>query len=154
MAMVSLSKSAFENLVQHLVSIEEGKDNIVNMYFSHPSKEREYFKNILVEYINKLDQLVKQVKIAETSVNSLPFVIIGSEVEVQDLDNQETFVFRLVGPTQGSTCEGDVSYLSPVGKSLLLKNKGDEVTVRAPGGLFHYKITSIRMQETFHETLA
>lgn len=47
---------------------------------------------------------------------------------------------------RGSVKDGDISYLSPVGKSLLLRKVGDVIEVKAPGGIFHYKIKSIRLQ--------
>ncbi|MCR4419424.1 MAG: GreA/GreB family elongation factor [Clostridia bacterium] len=34
--------------------------------------------------------------------------------------------------------------ISPVGKALLLRRVGDEVTVNAPAGVFRYQIRSIR----------
>ncbi|WP_201764449.1 GreA/GreB family elongation factor [Thermacetogenium phaeum] len=44
-----------------------------------------------------------------------------------------------------STAEnGDISYLSPVGKSLLMRKPGEKVMVKAPGGTFCYKIKSIK----------
>ena len=56
-------------------------------------------------------------------------------------------VFHVVDPLQGRVEENDVSYLSPVGRALLLKKVGDEIKVKTPGGTVHYKINAIEFRE-------
>ncbi len=141
----SLSKATFEALVQHLTKIEDGKHELVEEYFPEPSKERLEFKKLLDKYIIQLRTLVGNHRISKTAGNSLPFVIIGSEAEVRDLDSQEIYRFRIVSPFRSSRGGGDVSYLSPAGKSLLLKKTGDKVAVEAPGGVFRYEVKSITL---------
>jgi len=143
---VTLSKATFENLVKHLVEIEEGKNKLLEQYFPEPSKERNEFEKFIEDYIQQIEQLIRNANKSQTVDNKIPFVTIGSEVEVQDLSEQEVYKFRIVSPSYGSVREGDVSCLSPVGKSLLLKKVGDEVEVNAPGGVYRYKIKSIRLR--------
>lgn len=119
-------------LVKHLVEIEEGKNKLLDEFFPRPSKERDEFEILLENYIKQVDELIRKVKKSSKAGNKLPFVTIGSEVEIQNLSNNETYKYR--------------SYLSPVGKSLLLRKVGEEVEVEAPGGIFRYKIKSIRLQ--------
>ncbi|GAB7389021.1 hypothetical protein BSNK01_28590 [Bacillaceae bacterium] len=151
MARVTLSKAVFEKLVKHLVEVEEGKNKLVEQYYPEPSKERYDIERLIRDYINKVNQLIKNVNQSEMTDNRVPFVTIGSEVEIQDLDDQEVFKYRIVSPWEETLREEDVSYLSPVGKSLLLKKVGDEIQVNAPGGVFRYKIKSILLQDE-HET--
>lgn len=146
MAKVTLSKATFENLVKHLVEVEEGKNKLLEQYFPEPSKERKEFEKLIEDYIRQIDQLIRNVDTSQTADSKVPFVTIGSEVEVQDLIDQEVYKYRIVSPFNSSVKEGDVSYLSPVGKSLLLKKVGDEVEVNAPGGVFRYKIKSIQLR--------
>ncbi|QGP92215.1 Transcription elongation factor GreA [Neomoorella glycerini] len=146
MAKVTLSKATFENLVKHLVEVEEGKNKLVEQYFPEPSKERNEFVKLIEDYIKQIDQLIRNVNKSQTAGGQVPFVTIGSEVEVQDLDTQEVLKFCIVNPFHNSIGERDVSYISPVGKSLLLKKVGDEVEVNAPGGVFRYKIKSIQLR--------
>ncbi|WP_338818854.1 Transcription elongation factor GreA [Moorella thermoacetica] len=145
MAKVTLSQATFENLVKHLVEVEEGKSKLVEQYFPEPSKERDDFVKLIEDYIKQIDQLIRSVNKSQTAGGQVPFVTIGSEVEVQELDTQEVFTFRIVHPFHDSLMERGVSYISPVGKSLLLKKVGDEVEVNAPGGVFRYKIKSIQL---------
>ncbi len=152
MAKVTLSRAIFENLVKHLVEIEEGKKKLIEKYFLDPSKERDEIEQLIDDYIKRIEQLIKNAKKSQTADNNVPFVTIDSEVEVQDLADQEVFKYRIVSPFHSNVREGDISYLSPVGKSLLLKKVGDEVKVNAPGGIFHYKIKSIQLQGMQNET--
>lgn len=146
MAKETLSKATFETLVKHLVEIEGGKNKLLEQYFPEPSKERNEFASFLDEYIERVDQLIKNASKSKNTGNRVPFVISGSEVEVQDLSDQKVFKYRIVIPIHGSVRGGDVSYLSPMGKSLMLRRVGDEVEVKAPGGVFRYQITSIQLQ--------
>jgi Transcription elongation factor len=144
LAKVTLSKATFENLLKHLVEIEEGKNEVIEQFFPGPSKERNEFEKLIKEYVKQINQLIEDVNPSQTADNKVPFVTIGCEVEVQDLINQEVFKYRIVSPFR-SVKEGDASYLSPVGKSLLLKKVGDEIEINAPGGVFRYKIKSIQL---------
>ncbi|MBS3947958.1 MAG: GreA/GreB family elongation factor [Dethiobacter sp.] len=146
MAKVTLSKATFENLVKHLVEIEDGKKKLLEEYYPEQSTERNEIEMLIDNYIKRLDQLIRNAKRSQTTDNKVPFVTIGSEVEIQDLSDLDVFKYRIVSPFRGSIREGDVSYLSPVGKSLLFKKVGDEVEVIAPGGVFLYKIKSILLQ--------
>lgn len=140
----SFSKSTFENLVKHLVEIEEGKDELLQEYFPEPSLERNEFEKLLETYILKVDNLLKDACISEKPDNNLPFVTIGSKVEVEDEENKKLYSFRIVTPFESTVENGDISYLSPMGKSLLLKKTGEKVEVKAPGGTFYYKIKAIK----------
>ncbi|NPV28396.1 MAG: GreA/GreB family elongation factor [Firmicutes bacterium] len=141
-----VSKAFFENLVKHLVEVEEQKDKLLEEYFQEPSKERDELEKLIDNYIKHVESLLKKAHKSETASASLPFVTIGSEVEIQDLSTQEVHRFRLVAPFSTGVGGGDISYISPVGKALLLKRVGDEVTVNAPAGVFRYKIKSIKWQ--------
>jgi len=145
MSKVVLSMGAFETLVKHLVSIEEEKSRIIDYYFPHSSIKREEFKRHFEEYIKKVDQLIKMSDKKQTACDKLPFVIIGSEVEVEELTEHKMYWFRLVNPFNEKIGIDDVSVLSPVGNSLILKRIGDEVAVNVPGGVFRYKIRSIKL---------
>lgn len=145
MVRVTLSEASFNSLIKHLVKVEEEKKELIEKYFLEPSKERNEFEKLIEDYIKHIEQLVRNAKKTQNLDNRLPFVTIGSEVEVLDLSCQEVFKYRIVNPFQSNIKEGDVSFLSPMGKSLLLKKVGDEIEVRAPGGVFFYKVKSIQL---------
>ena len=145
MIKVKLSKTIFENLVKHLVEIEDGKKKLLKEYYPEQSTERNEIEMLIEVYIKHVEQLIRNASKSQTTDNKIPFVTIGSEVKIQDLFDQEIFEYRIVSPFH-SVSAGDISYLSPVGKALLLKKVDDEIEVKAPGGLFRYKIKSIQLQ--------
>jgi transcription elongation factor GreA len=138
-----LSEGVFSRLLEHLVEIEDRRDELVEQYFSNLSEEANQFKEILAEYIEKLDQLIQNSHKEKTQDSSFPFVIIGSQVEVKDVENSELCSFRIVAPYEGGIGVDCASCLSPVGKALLMKEIGDQIEVKTPGGSISYEITAI-----------
>ncbi len=144
---IPLSQAALKSLRAHLAEVENGKNRIFDQYFPEPSKDRYDFEDLYDNYIGELYSLVQNAEKSDKHSLEIPFVTIGSIVEVHDLDNNENIIYHIVNPSINAIGPGDVSCLSPVGKSLLLKKPGDEVNVAAPGGLYRYKIISIKLAE-------
>jgi transcription elongation factor GreA len=90
--------------------------------------------------IQALSALVKNAVVIEEN-HSSTHVQIGSTVTIQSKDGKESFM--IVGSAEASPAEGRISNESPVGRALLGRKKGDEVTVTVPAGDSKYKIVSI-----------
>jgi transcription elongation factor GreA len=90
--------------------------------------------------IQALSALVKNAVVIEENHNS-SHVQIGSTVTIQSKDGKESFM--IVGSAEASPAEGRISNESPVGRALLGRKKGEEVTVSVPAGDSKYKILSI-----------
>ena len=73
--------------------------------------------------------------------HSSTHVQIGSTVTIQSKDGKESFM--IVGSAEASPAEGRISNESPVGRALLGRKKGDEITVTVPAGDSKYKILAI-----------
>ncbi len=67
---------------------------------------------------------------------------LGSEVHVRE-DNGESIVYRLVMPEDADAAHGKISTSSPIGRALLNKEPGDEVTVTTPNGKRHFEIVKL-----------
>lgn len=143
-AMTTLPKSTMEDFVNHLVEIEESRGKLFEEFFPEPSAERNEIESLIEKYISEVNEFIKGVSKNGVSDIDVPFVTVCSEVEIEDVSENETFKYRIVSPFRDSIKAGDISFLSPVGKALLLKRVGDEVEVKAPGGVFRYLIKSIR----------
>lgn len=141
-----LSKSTLKKLTDHLIEVRANRGKIIDDFFSEVTKERHEFESLMELYIYEIDKFIQNTEPVESPENTLPFVIMGSEVKVSDVKNSSTFKFTVVAPFQSQRESHnifDVSCLSPVGRALLLKKVGDTVEVEAPGGVFHYEIKSI-----------
>jgi len=100
----------------------------------------------------RIGMLKKRVgAIALLNLDKLPTdkVGLGSIVHVND-GGGETIVYRLVMPEEADPSKGLISPSSPIGRALLNKEPGDEVTVQAPNGVRRLEIVKLM---TIHDTL-
>jgi len=70
-------------------------------------------------------------------------IFIGAKVTIKDLDTDEAIEYTLVSIEEANYEEGKISIQSPVGKALMGKKKGDEISVNVPAGVLKYKIQKI-----------
>lgn len=142
---ISISRNVHEILLQQLVDLQDSKTQLVDEYFPLPGAERYDFIEFLDNYLNRIDLLLQKAKAVDSGDHAMPFVTLGCEVEVKDMDNGQTYQWRLILPSQSKVTKGCVSCLSPVGKSLLLSRTGETITVKAPRGTARYQIQSAVM---------
>lgn len=147
MSQIVLSRPVFDSLVRHLANIEEEKDRIMDEYYPNITKERDEFRSLLETYISEIEGVISNVKINESEISGCPFVTIGSIVEIEDLHSGDTERFRIVSPfrnkvNMNSNC---ASYLSPMGRALLMKKINDSVEIKTPAGKSAYSIKAIEL---------
>lgn len=69
-------------------------------------------------------------------------VYFGATVHLEDED-QNISIYRIVGPDEHDHAEIYISIDSPLARSLLKRELGEEVTVEVPAGIHRYLITDI-----------
>ena len=69
-------------------------------------------------------------------------VRLGAHVKVSDEEGHET-EYRLVTPDEADPTHGAVSVESPLGRALLGKSAGDDVTVERPRGAVEYTVEAV-----------
>ena len=105
----------------------------------HAAKERQR----LVEA--RISMLQKRVsEIALTNLERIPHgkVGFGSTVHLRAADGHSR-TYQLVMPEDADAEKGWISTASPIGRSLLNKEEGDEVTVVTPNGPRTFEITKL-----------
>jgi transcription elongation factor GreA len=75
-------------------------------------------------------------------------VAYGSIVDLYDPDKDEEITYRLVTPEESDPSGGMISTVSPIGKSLMGKEEGDEVRVQTPAGVRNFEIVRLK---TLHD---
>lgn len=141
-----LSQKALDNLHKHMTEFEEESKEFLDEVLQVPKIEKEKYVDLFTSYLQKLESLVKDAQITENGNNHLPFVTIGSQVELRNLDNNRLQTLRIVSPKQHKPKKGSVpgaTYLSPMGQALFLKKKGDQIEVEVPAGRMRFRIESI-----------
>ena len=68
---------------------------------------------------------------------------LGSRVTVEDAGTREEKRYTLVIPEITDGKKNFVSIASPVGKALLNRRPGDEVTIQTPGGTLEFEVTEV-----------
>ena len=69
-------------------------------------------------------------------------VEIGSKVTISE-NSGEPASYTIVGPAEASPTQGLISFASPLGSSLIGHSAGDQVIVRAPGGVYPVRILEV-----------
>lgn len=97
--------------------------------------------------IVELEDLLKNAEVYVGDEESSGVVTIGSKVKLKDLDYGDEFEFKIVGSTEAKSLQGLISNESPVGRALLRKKAGDQVTVETQNGTAHYQILEVSREE-------
>ena len=101
--------------------------------------------------IGQLRQRIRE--IASIDITKVPRdkAAYGSTLVLYDAERDEEVTYRLVTPEESDPQAGLISTTSPVGKSLMGREEGDEVVVRTPAGARNFEI---RRLSTLHDEAA
>ncbi len=69
--------------------------------------------------------------------------VFASTVILENIDTGETSKYQLVGPFEADIEKGRISISSPVGKAIIGKKPGEEITLIAPAGRRSYELVDI-----------
>lgn len=75
-------------------------------------------------------------------------IAYGSIIELYDVDKEEVVTYRLVMPEESDIPKGFISTVSPIGKSLMGKQEGDDVKIETPAGTRNFEVQKLT---TLHE---
>jgi len=106
----------------------------------HAARERlQHVSRRLAELDAKLTQvrLVDDLEVAEGEAR------IGTRVTLEDLVDHERNTYVLVGPDEADPAAGKLSIASPLGKILLGKKPGAEVTLALPKSVGKYRVLTV-----------
>jgi transcription elongation factor GreA len=91
--------------------------------------------------IAELEKALLTAKIVEPSTAG--GAQMGAKVGLLDLDFDEELTVKLVGSFEADPANDLISVASPLGEALVGRTVGDEVEVKAPGGVTRYRIQSV-----------
>lgn len=93
--------------------------------------------------ISKLENMIKNAKIIEKN-GQRDVVNVGCKVKVKDIEFDEIMVYTIVGSAEADPFKEKISNVSPLGRALIGKKKGDSIEVISPAGVtIKYEILSI-----------
>jgi transcription elongation factor GreA len=109
----------------------------------HAAKERQSF---IVGRIHELESRIAQANVIDPASISQDRIAFGAKVTVLDIETDEEKIYSLVGPDESDIKSGRISILAPIGKSLIGKEVGDVVTIKAPGRTMEFEIVEINFE--------
>ncbi len=107
----------------------------------HAAKERQgYIEGRIAELNSKL----ARAEVIDPSKTRTDRVSFGSVVTLVNAATEEEVTYQLVGEEEADISNGKISVFSPVARALIGKEVGEEVEVKAPGGIIGYEILDIQ----------
>lgn len=100
--------------------------------------------------IGQLRQRIREVSSIDVTKVPHDKAAYGSTLLLYDAERDEEVTYRLVTPEESDPQGGLISTTSPVGKSLMGREEGDEVTVRTPNGARNFEV---RRLTTLHDEM-
>jgi transcription elongation factor GreA len=151
---VPITKEGYETLkkeLEHLKKIERPKniqaieearghgDLSENAEFE-AAKDRQAF---LDGRVGELEYKLSRADIIEPETLPKDRVVFSSSVILENTDTGENVEYQLVGPDESDVEQGRISIMSPLGKAIIGKKPGDEITLQTPGGQRAYELVEI-----------
>jgi transcription elongation factor GreA len=93
--------------------------------------------------IAQLEDLVSNARLLDEANIDTSKVSILSKVTIKNKKNNASVTYMLVSEEEADLKAGKISTMSPIGKGLLGKSKGDTATIKTPAGEMEFEIISI-----------
>ena len=107
-------------------------------------------QNMVKARIRELRQRVSEVASIDLAKVPRGKASYGSTLVLYDAERNEEVTYRLVTPEESDPLAGLISTVSPVGRSLMGKEEGDEVVVTTPAGSRRFEIKRLA---TLHDEI-
>ena len=105
----------------------------------HAAKERQ---RLVEARISLLKKRVSEISLMNLDKLPRDKVGFGSTVHLKDTSEQ-IVIYQLVMPEDANVDQGLISTASPIGRALLNKEEGDEVTVTTPNGSKRFEVVKL-----------
>jgi transcription elongation factor GreA len=153
-----ITKAGFERLKRELevlktVSIPEnikdieyarGQGDLSENAEYSAAKERQSFLHGKVQELENNLALSNVIDLKNLSCDKAVF---GSTVMIEDGCEGKQIAYQLVGPLESDLERNRISVTSPIGKALIGKCVGDQLSVKTPGGIREFEIIAITFSE-------
>lgn len=101
------------------------------------AKERQ---SLLEGRIMEIQAMLAKARVIDPSKIKSDKIVFGATVTLNDIEKDKTVIYQIVGTDESDTKNGKISFESPIAKSLIGKEAGDTIVVRAPKGNIEYEI--------------
>lgn len=106
----------------------------------HAAKERQSFNE---GRIKEIEDKLARAEIIDPAKLGGDRIAFGATVRLFNTDTEEEVEYRLLGADEADINTGSISITSPMARSLLGKEAGDEVKIRTPAGERIYEVLEV-----------
>ena len=107
----------------------------------HAAREQQGLIEAKIKYIES--KLSNAEIIEKSTQNNKEQIIFGCSVELLNIDNNAKIIYTIVGEDESDFSQNKISFDSPIGKGLIGKKIGDQVSITVPKGDLKFKIVRI-----------
>ncbi|MBD3279298.1 MAG: transcription elongation factor GreA [Candidatus Pacebacteria bacterium] len=135
-----LEKVELPKIIERVANAREQGDLSENADYQSAKDEQ----SMAETRISEIKDILQRAKIIKKT-RSHQKIGVGSQITVYLKGKaKKSFDYEIVGEFEGDPAEGKISSVSPLGKALMGKKKGDEAKVAAPAGEIVYVIEKIK----------
>ncbi|WP_010502506.1 GreA/GreB family elongation factor [Paenibacillus elgii] len=139
----SFGLGARTQLINQLLYFDEQSSAFLDDFCPQQGKERANLEKFIEQYTAVLERLLAQDEV-QFMQSLYSKVLIGSSVKVKYEDDGLEETFTIVFPTLTAPDKNYVSFLSPMGRQLLLATSGAVQTIEIPVGSFVVTIEEVK----------
>ena len=148
--LILFTKEGYEKLVKEQEELREIRklavEDLSKARAMGDLSENGYYKSARAK-LSSVDHRIRQVKyllqygkVKEAAQEGV--VDIGSSVTLKTGDSEKTYA--IVGGYESNPSEGKLSHISPLGKALIGRKKGERVSIITPSGQTDYTILTVK----------
>lgn len=123
------------------IEVARGHGDLSENAEYHAAKERQ---GMVEGRIRDLKDKLARAEVIDCAAIGTDKAVFGSVVRLLDLGNDEEITYQLLGSDESDVKQGSISVMSPLGRSMLGKEVGDEIKVQTPGGLREFEVVDIQ----------
>ncbi len=133
-------KILYEEIPEKLKASKlNGGDLRENKEYMYLQSQQEYYER----EVRRLQSILEKAEILPDEAISKDVIGLGTRFILQDLTLKESGSFTLVSPAEVDLDNGKISVASPVGRLLLGRKEGDQVTAKLPWGTSRFRVIAI-----------
>jgi transcription elongation factor GreA len=151
---VLLTSQGYTDLKAKLATLKNARPSIAEE-IQKAASDKDFRENAPLEaarehqgqveaHIRKLESTLNTATLVDEQRTSSREITFGDTVVLRDLTSGEQASYTLVDASEANPIESKISVASPMGQALLGQTKGQNVEVKAPAGILHYRIEDIQ----------
>lgn len=107
----------------------------------HAAKDRQsHIEGRILDVQSKL----ARARVIDSASMKTDKIVFGATVKIYDTQKEISLTYQIVGEDEAMSDPNKISYTSPLGKTLIGKEVGEEVVVKAPKGDLTYEVQDIK----------